>query len=476
MNTTTKISLAIAGLALAAQAGAQVTFYENDDYQGRSFTTERTVENFARFGFNDRASSAVVAGRRGDRWEVCEDRRFRGRCTVLRPGQYDSLEAMGLDDRVSSARAVGRNARVDDDRYAPMPMPTPMAPAVASSQVVFYENDGFQGRSFTADSQVDDFRRSGFNDRASSAVVSGGRWEVCPEVRFSGQCAILLPGRYPSLAAAGLNDRISSVRKAADERSMPAPAQPGQVVFYEGEGFQGRTFSADMPVDDLRRAGFNDRASSAVVSGTRWEVCDDTEFGGSCKVLRPGQYPSLTAMGLNDRISSVRGVGPNARFSEQRYAPLPVVARDYGRRNNERLYEANITSVRAVVEDSGQRCWVEREEVAQERSGANVPGALIGAVIGGILGHQVGGGTGKDVATGIGVVAGAAIGGNTGRDNKQQVVKTQNVQRCSTTPGLARPAYWDVTYNFRGQDYHVQMTTPPNGSYLTVNEQGEPRA
>nr|WP_316640140.1 beta/gamma crystallin-related protein [uncultured Roseateles sp.] len=475
MNTITKISLAVAGLALAAQAGAQVTFYENDAYQGRSFTTERTVENFARFGFNDRASSAVVAGNRGDRWEVCEDRRFRGRCVVLRPGQYGSLAAMGLNDRVSSVRAVGRNARIGDDRYAPMP--APVAPPTQTSQVTFYENDGFKGRSFTADSAVDDLRRSGFNDRASSAMVSGGRWEVCPDTRFGGQCAILLPGQYPSLAAAGLNDRISSVRKVGDERPVPVPVQSSQIVFYEGEGFQGRTFSADTPVADLRRAGFNDRASSAVVSGSRWEVCDNTEFGGSCTVLRPGQYPSLAAMGLNDRISSVRGVGPNARVDEPRYAPLPVVSRDYGRRNNERLYEANITSVRAVVEDSGQRCWVEREQIPQERSNANVPGALLGAVIGGILGHQVGGGTGKDVATGIGVVAGAAIGGNAGRDNNnQQVVKTQNVQRCNREPSQARPAYWDVTYNFRGQDYHVQMTAPPSGSYVTVNDQGEPRA
>ena len=86
--------------------------------------------------------------------------------------------------------------------------------------------------------------------------------------------------------------------------------------------------------------------------------------------------------------------------------------------------QATITSVRAVVEDSGQRCWVEPQQVAQERgSNPNVPGALLGAVIGGILGHQVGGGSGKDIATGIGLVAGAAIGANTG----QQVTTTQNL-------------------------------------------------
>ena len=153
-----------------------------------------------------------------------------------------------------------------------------------------------------------------------------------------------------------------------------------------------------------------------------------------------------------------------------------MVSRDHSRRDDERLFQANVTSVRAVVEDSGERCWVEPQQVPAERSSnANVPGALLGAVIGGILGHQVGGGTGKDVATGIGVLAGAAIGNNTGRgDASQQVVTTQNVQRCNRNPGQARAADSDVTYNFRGQDYLVQMTQAA-GRTVTVNEQGEPR-
>jgi uncharacterized protein YcfJ len=213
-----------------------------------------------------------------------------------------------------------------------------------------------------------------------------------------------------------------------------------------------------------------------VVSGGRGETCQDAGYGGNCVVLRPGQYPSLVSMGMNDRISSVRNVERDASIENRRYAPLPMVARDYGRRGDERLYQADVSSVRAVVEDSGERCWVEPQQVSAERSSnPNVPGALLGAVIGGILGHQVGGGTGKDVATGIGVVAGAAIGGNTGRrDDSQQVVTTQNVQRCSRNPGQARAAYWDVTYNFRGQEYKVQMTHAP-GRTVTVNEQGEPR-
>ena len=378
MKTISKISLAIAALAFAGHAAAQVTLYEHDGYQGRSVTTERPVNNLERYGFNDRASSVVVRGNRSDRWEVCEDRRFTGRCVILRRGEYPSLAAMGLNDRVTSVRAVNRNARYDDDRYAPPPQP------VQVSQVVFYENEGFEGRTFTAEQAVDDFRRSGFNDRASSVVVRGERWEVCDAIGYSGRCVI----------------------------------------------------------------------------------------------LRPGQYASLAAMGLNDRISSVRTVSRDARVEDGRYSPPPVAVYDYGRRNNERVYEANITSVRAVVENSGQRCWVEPQQVMQEQrssSNTNVPGALLGAVIGGVLGHQVGGGTGKDVATGIGVVAGAAIGGNSGRSSgSQQVVTTQNVQRCTNNPAQARPAYWDVTYNFRGVEHRMQMATPP-GATVAVNEQGEPR-
>ncbi|MEQ1774168.1 MAG: beta/gamma crystallin-related protein, partial [Burkholderiales bacterium] len=189
MNTTIRNALAVAGFAITAQAAAQVTFYENEGFQGRNFTANQQIDNFAQYGFNDRASSVVVAG---NRWEVCEDARFNGRCVVLRAGRYPSLAAMGLNDRVSSVRSVNPNARVEDDRYAPMPAP-------ATAQVIFYEYEGFQGRNFTATQEVRNFQRYGFNDRASSVVVLGDRWEVCEDNRFSGRCVVLRPGRYPSL-------------------------------------------------------------------------------------------------------------------------------------------------------------------------------------------------------------------------------------------------------------------------------------
>lgn len=66
MNTTVKTLLTLAAVAIAVPAAALVTFYEREGFAGRSFTTSKQVGNFDRQGFNDRASSVVVAGERWD--------------------------------------------------------------------------------------------------------------------------------------------------------------------------------------------------------------------------------------------------------------------------------------------------------------------------------------------------------------------------------------------------------------------------
>jgi uncharacterized protein YcfJ len=248
-----------------------------------------------------------------------------------------------------------------------------------------------------------------------------------------------------------------------------------QIVFYENEGFQGRTFTAERNINNFERSGFNDRASSVVVLGNRWEVCEHAQFGGQCIILRPGRYPNLSSMGMNDRVSSVRPVGSNANYSEDRYAPAPIPVYDNRRRKDERLYQANVTSVRAVVGPPEERCWVDHEQVSgSNNSGANIPGAVVGALIGGVLGHQVGGGRGQDVATAGGAVAGAYVGSNVGRNGGQQSY-TQDVKKCAMVQNQGPPDYWDVTYNFKGLEHRMQMTSQP-GTTVTVNGQGEPRA
>ena len=211
-----------------------------------------------------------------------------------------------------------------------------------------------------------------------------------------------------------------------------------QVTFYEREGFRGQSFTTDRPVWNMDRVGFDDRATSAVVAAGNWQVCEDTGFRGRCVVLQPGEYPNLREVGLNNDISSVRPAEGRADYGSNRERYNIAQNDQYRRRDDERVVEVPVTSVRAVVGPPEQRCWVERQEV-EGRSAPNV---------------------------------GGAIGANIGRNGE---VYSQDVQRCTSVPSNAPPDYWDVTYTFRGQVHHVQMSAPP-GPTIAINESsGEPR-
>jgi uncharacterized protein YcfJ len=70
----------------------------------------------------------------------------------------------------------------------------------------------------------------------------------------------------------------------------------------------------------------------------------------------------------------------------------------------------------------------------------------------------------------LGAVGGAAIGSQAGRSGGTY---TRDVQRCENVAS-GPPAYWDVSYNFRGTEHRVQMASQP-GPTILVNERGEPR-
>lgn len=255
---------------------------------------------------------------------------------------------------------------------------------------------------------------------------------------------------------------------------LAGPAM-AQITLYEGERFEGRNLSSERRLPNLERNGLGDGAGSAVVLSERWEVCEDTRFRDGCKVLRPGRYPSLGSMGINERIASARPLPANERVDEARYAPVAQAVYDARRRRNERLFEAQVSSVRAVMGPPEQRCWIERESLAPQQDRNNVPGAIAGALLGGILGHQVGGGSGRDIATVGGVVAGAAVGSRVGNNSRPDPnAPSRNVQRCEEVNNSAQIAHYEVNYSFRGQTHQIQTLTPP-GATVTVNRLGEPR-
>lgn len=270
---------------------------------------------------------------------------------------------------------------------------------------------------------------------------------------------------------------VSIQAAAAITAALMAAQASAEITFYQREGFGGRAFTSYETIVDLGRYGLNDRASSVVVDRQRYEVCEYPQFQGRCMILRPGSYPSLAAMGMNNAISSVRPIAWSVRVDPPRFAPPPPLMSGgdyYRRRSGERLYEVPVADVRAVIGPPEQRCWIEKERVVRDDDQPNVGGAVVGAIIGGIIGHQVGAGSGRDLATAGGVIAGAAIGSTA--DDGQPEYTVRRIQRCSSWRDNEQPQYWDVVYYFRGAEHHMQTSSPPRrGAMITVNDYGEPR-
>lgn len=185
-----------------------------------------------------------------------------------------------------------------------------IASQAAAQQITFFGREGFEGGSVTIEREIGNVERSGFRERASSAVVSGD-WEVCNGPEFTGRCFTLLPGRYPSLREIGLGDGVLSARVSSRHAPIADPRYPllqtgPQIVFYEQPGFRGQSFGVDRPISSLAGLGFHNRAASLMVLGESWEVCDGERFSGRCVVLPPGRYPSFGVIGLEGAIASVR--------------------------------------------------------------------------------------------------------------------------------------------------------------------------
>lgn len=303
-----------AGLLVCATAvsAAEITLYQKDNFRGRRVMADSEMTDLSSAGYNDTASSVVV---RSGSWQLCDDANFRGRCVTLTPGQYPSMSQVGLNDGVASVR-----------EFNPPPAVVPHPPVVTNGagRVVLYEGPNYTGRAVTVDRPVVNFENIGFNDRARSAVVYEGTWELCLDAQFSGRCALYRPGEYANLGA-GLEAQVSSARPmreplAAAPAAPPpsvAPAPAARAVLYEGRDFRGRSIAIDgRLVRDLADSGFNDRASSLHVEEGYWMFCSDANFEGECRTFGPGDYASLPAE-LNNRVSSARRISEHYPYRDR---------------------------------------------------------------------------------------------------------------------------------------------------------------
>jgi len=215
-----------------------------------------------------------------------------------------------------------------------------------AGDITLYEADRFSGRSLTATDAITNFATIGFNDRAASAVIGRGSWELCSDADFRGRCVTLNPGRYPDLGSMGLDRSISSVR----EVGVAAPdygsgggqwgggGNRGHITLYDGFGFAGQPFESDGMQPNLHDQGYNDRAQSLIVLHGQWEVCSDAYYRGTCETFGPGRYANIGR--LAGQVSSLRLVATTP------VAPPPQ------RFPRATLYEGQDFSGRSFVIDS----------------------------------------------------------------------------------------------------------------------------
>lgn len=102
-----------------------------------------------------------------------------------------------------------------------------------------------------------------------------------------------------------------------------------------------------------------------------------------------------------------------------------------------------------------QVCGNPQVVVQQPHSGA---GSLMGAIAGGAVGNAIGDGSGRAAATMLGVIGGAVLGNRIEGAGSQ----VQNMARCTTqTFHENRAVAYNVTYEYAGRQYTVQMPQDP---------------
>lgn len=125
--------------------------------------------------------------------------------------------------------------------------------------------------------------------------------------------------------------------------------------------------------------------------------------------------------------------------------------------------QARVVSVTPLIKQvmvPQQVCATNQVAVQEPKTGE---GALAGAVAGGIIGNALGKGGQRGAGTALGVVGGAVIGNQL----ETPKVDVQNVTNCSTQNTVQSVTTYQVTYEYAGRQYGVEMANPP-GQFVNI--------
>ncbi|MFC3283548.1 glycine zipper 2TM domain-containing protein [Litchfieldella rifensis] len=136
---------------------------------------------------------------------------------------------------------------------------------------------------------------------------------------------------------------------------------------------------------------------------------------------------------------------------------------------------ADILSVDAATRSVETPREVCEDVVVSQRAPSRDPNRIVGtaagAIVGGLLGNQIGGGSGKKIAT----VAGAVGGGFAGREVQERIeagqTTTTTQRQCHTVVDTREEHLgYDVEYRYEGQVYSVRLDEAPQGSRVLMQD------
>ncbi len=173
--------------------------YENANFRGRhKHIINYDEPNLHVDGWGDRISSfQIISGL----WRFCQNVNFGGWSTVLGPGNYPWLGAVGIsNDQLSSIQQV---------------TPALSVSSMPSREMVLYEHIDFRGdHKHLINRGEQNLHADGWGDRATSLqIISGTRWTLHEHINYSGTRANPPTGSHRWIRDVGMeNDRLSSVR------------------------------------------------------------------------------------------------------------------------------------------------------------------------------------------------------------------------------------------------------------------------
>ena len=221
--------------------------------------------------------------------------------------------------------------------------------AANAAEIQIFTQPNFAGSGQTFSRDASTLQGSGVFDQSKSVVVRSGRWQVCSQPNYQGDCQVLERGQYASLPQQ-LSGRIESLREVTQvaqaerynrwnwegnrwseypdwqaRRRERDNAYAGNGYGHRDDRYGGRgdrgyggrgalvlfadgnstRYSDD--VDNFNRTPYRDGAERMVIREGRWELCALPDYRGVCRVYDPGSYVNLGR--FNSQIGSIRRIG-----------------------------------------------------------------------------------------------------------------------------------------------------------------------